>query len=903
MATLRRFFRIDRGTVDVPAAIADELEFHFRSTIDDLMAGGMTPEQASAEAHRRFGDLERTRMGLQAIDSARVTQERRARWWSGVLQDLRYAVRGLRLSPGFTLGVVLTLALGIGANATMFSIIDPLLFRAPEHLASPELTHRLYVGMTDNGVEQFRSSFSYQQYLDFQADSHDFSSLVAYSTPTMAIGTTDAREFRVAGVSASFWQEFPVQPVVGRFFGADEDRPPLGEPVVVLGWSYWQSQFGGRRDVIGSHLRIGRLDYTIIGVAPRDLVGFDLRQPVAFLPITSLANNNSVRLPSGMGYFEGYSLNWVRLAAQRKPEVSRAAAEADFQTAVVRSYQRRRELQPTAPPVEEVRPRAILSAVQNEAGPNRSSSTRVGTWLVGVALMVLLIACANVGNLLLARALRRRREIALRLALGVTRGRLLVQLLTESALLALLGAAAGVGIASWGGVLLQRTLMSDAEMAPPGITSRLVVFSAVVMAVAALLCSIAPIAMVLRSDLAGTLKGGGGRGSYHRSRLRVTLLVVQGALSMVLLVGAGLFVSSLRAVNAEPLGYDVEHVAFVAPVERGAGRTEDEATALQERLLARAEQLPGVVAAARAVTVPFHTDWARDIFVPGIDSVGRLGDFIFQAVTGGYFATMGTRIVQGRGLTERDREGSEPVMVVSESMARLLWPGTNPLGQCVKVGADSMPCQNVVGVAEDIKRGSMRDDPGLMYYVPIAQVPVAASGLFVRTSAPAAQQLAELRRGLQPEMPGMDYLDVTPLVDLIAPELRPWQLGATMFTVFGLLALLVASIGLYSVISYSVAQRRQEMGIRVALGSPKESVVRLIVADALRMMAMAIGVGMAVALVAGKWVAPLLFHTSPRDPVILAGVAIALLLVGVGAAVMPAWRAATVDPMSAIRSE
>jgi putative ABC transport system permease protein len=900
---VRRFFRVDRGAVDVPGAISDELQFHFQSSIEELVAQGWSEEDARREAHRRFGDLEQTRLNLEDIDLGRVTQERRAQWWSGLLQDARYAWRGLRHSPGFTIGVMLTLALGIGANAMMFNIVDPMLFRAPAGLANPGRTNRVYVRSLYLNQPYYRGSFSWKNYEDFARDTRAFSRVVAFWSTKMAIGNADAVQEQVAGVSAAFWQQFPVQPALGRFFTSEEDQLPSGEPVVVLSWPYWKSHFGGRRDVLGDHVKIGSMDYTVIGVAPRELLGFDRRRPMGYLPITSIAANVLPARTAERRFSASYNMSWLHLAMERRPGVSREAAEADLQNAVVRSYTRRHELDPSASTVEDLQPVAVLAPVQEEAGPNRSAESRVGTWLAGVALLVLLIACANVGNLLLARALRRRREIALRLALGVTRARLLAQLLTESLLLAILGGALALGVAAVGGGLLRRTLLPGAEAVATAVDSRSLVFAGVTVLVVAVLCGIAPALQVLRSDLAASLKGGGREGSYQRSRLRTGLLVLQGALSVVLLVGAGLFVASLRAVRAAPLGYDTDQVMFVETNQRGEQLSEDEAYQLQERLLARVEQLPGVVAASRAATVPFYMDWGEDLFVPGIDSVSKLGDFSLQTVTGDYFATMGTRILDGRGITEADRAGSARVIVVSQAMAKLLWPGQRALGKCVKVGADSMPCQYVVGVAEDIKHSSLRDDPGLMYYVPLAQIPEGITGILVRTAAPAATTAESIRRQLQAEMPGNSYLTATPLADLVAPEMRSWQLGATLFTVFGGLALLVASVGLYSVLAYTVAQRRQEMGVRVALGATTRRVVRMVVSDAVRLTVIAVGLGLGASLVAARWVAPLLFDTSPRDPVILGGVGATLLLVSVAASLAPAWRAARTDPVAALRSD
>ncbi len=530
------------------------------------------------------------------------------------------------------------------------------------------------------------------------------------------------------------------------------------------------------------------------------------------------------------------------------------------------------------------------------------NDARVATWLGGVALIVLLIACANVANLLLARALKRRREIAVRVALGVSRGRLFMQLITESLLLSALGGVLGLAIAQWGGAAMQRVLLPD-NGAPNAFTDPRVLVVALALAVmAGLLTGLAPILQMRREDVASALKAGAREGTVSRSRLRTGLLVGQAALSVVLLVGAGLFLRSLVNVQRLRLGYDANRLMWVELNLRGAKIDSAQKVQLRDQLEQRAATMPGVEHATRALTTPFWSTWELGLFVDGIDSVSKLGDFTLQAASPSFFSTMGTRIVRGRGITAEDRFGAPRVIVLSEAMATKLWPGQDPMGRCVRVNADTMPCSTVVGVAEDVRRSSI-GEIDLHYYLPIAQFATDQGGLFIRTQGNASEHTQAVRRALQALMPGSSYVTATPMSTVIAPEIRSWRIGAIMFAVFGALALVLAAIGLYSVIAYNVTQRTHEMGVRVALGARANDVIRLIVRDGLRVVVPGVALGAAIALLAGRWVAPLLFNVSPTDPPVIVAVIATLLVVAVAASWLPALRAARVDPNEALRAD
>ena len=820
------------------------------------------------------------------------------------IQDLRYAIRTLARSPAFTLGVVLTLGLGIGANVAMFPIVDRMLFRPPPYLRDPATTHRVYLARFYRGEEFIEGNVQYARYEDLTNGTTSFSRTAIFTERDLAIGRdADMREMRVGVVSASFFEFFDAPPVLGRYFTASEDAPPTGTAVAVLSYQFWQTRFGGRRDAIGSTLQIGPTLYTIIGVAPRGFVGLWPNQPpAAFIPIASHANAERVNR-RGERWWTTYHWTWASMLAQRKPGVTAAVATADLTNAFARSYAVQAAESPKGTsPIEVARPRAIIASLLSERGPNESSFAKVATWIRGVAVIVLLIAAANVANLLLARALKRRREIAVRLALGVSRGRLLSQLVTESVLLAACGGVAALLVAEWGGAVLRAGFLPKSADLSLMADTRTVIFAGVAALFTGLLTGLAPGVQALRLNLVGDLKAGAREGSYRRSRMRVGLLVAQGALSVVLLVGAGLFVRSLYHVRVIPLGYDVDPVLLVDLNMRGVRLDSAKQVMLRRELLDAAQTIPEVTHASQQVAVPFWGFWSMNLSVAGIDSVSRLGEFDLNAVSPDYFATMGTRILRGRGISAQDTRAAPRVMVVSDAMAKALWPGQDAIGQCVKVGADTT-CRYVVGVAENIKSQHLGDDPTMFYYLSAAQFHPEKAGLFVRVRGDGARFAEAIRRRLQQLMPGSSYVTVTPLREILGAQTRSWELGATMFLAFGALALVLAAIGLYSVMAYNVAQRTQELGVRAALGAQQQDLVRLVLNEGLKMATVGIVIGVVIALAGGQWLGPLLFQESPHDPLVFGFVALLLLGVTVAASIIPSRRAARVDPIVALRYE
>ena len=881
--------------------LAAELDAHAELLARDFERDGMSPADARSAARRHVGSTLRAReasrdsWGFPAIDA--------------VLHDVRYALRGLRRSPGFTATVIVTLALGIGANAMMFGVIDQLMLRPFPYLRAPSEVHGVYMRTTLRSRTNTYATTSYTRYLDFARASRSFSQIAPVSHWRLAVGTGQNTRIRhVDGVGAALFDFFDAKPVLGRYFGAAEDMAPDGSGVVVLAYGYWRSEFGGR-NVLGEPIQIGLGKYTIVGVAPEGFVGTanSGSEPDAFIPITTVPANVN---PGDRGdYRTTYTWDWTEIVVRRRAGVSDDAANADLTSAFIASRRVQRSINPVLTADSISRPRAFEGSLRAWAAPDAGLESRVLLWVAGVAGIVLLIACANVANLLFARVLRRRREIAVRLALGVSRRRLVGQFVIEGALLAFLGCVTGLFAAQWGGVAVQRLLLSQVTTSGFVLDWRTLSAAAVCAFAAALLVAVGPAVLATRSDLTGALKAGARGGVVQHSRVRSTLLVAQGALSVVLLVGAALFVRSLRSVMSIPLGYDATNVVEAHLDFRGFEMDSLTSIATRRRLLDAAKAIPGAESATRVNSLLFSTSTAN-LTVPGIDSVARLGRFNFQMTTPEYFSVMRTRIVRGRGFAASDRAGAPLVTVVSQAMGRTLWPNKDPIGQCIHVAWNSLhpdpnpPCRTVVGVAEDAAMQSITDEQRFMYYIPVDQAnPAWATTILVRLSPQVTDGPERVRRALQAAMPGDGFVVVRPMAELLGVSRRSWSLGAFLFTAFGVLALVVAAVGLYGVIAYDVAQRRHEIGVRIALGARARNVVAIVVRQGLGFISTAVVLGVLVALGAARWIQPLLYGESARDPLAYALVAAIMIVVALVASVVPAARAAGVDPNIALRTD
>jgi putative ABC transport system permease protein len=890
LSDVRFRFRALFRRAEVERELDDELRFHLERETARNQRYGLDAAEASRRARLQFGGIDNVKEEARDARGVRALET--------ILRDLRYAFRGLRSRPGFSFAAIATLALGIGANAAMFGVVDRLMFRPLAYLRDPASVNRVYLEYTFRNDRIVGGAIEYRRYLDLARESNTIAQSAVFHDDKLAIGVGEnSREMHVGVASASYFELFDAHPVLGRFFDRSEDTLPAGAPVVVIGNSLWKTRFGARRDVLGEQLQIGSLNATIIGVAPEGFVGVDATQPsAAFIPVAAYA---SLSTPD---FGANYSWGWLELFVRRKQGATDAAMAADLTHAYTRSWERERAMSPDLAPTAVAHPHAIVAPVQQFRGPESGRVAAIVLWISAVAAIVFLIACANVANLLLGRAFGRRREIAVRLAVGITRSRLIAQLLTESLLLALLAGLAGTLIGEVGQSIL-RTLFLPKD-ATVGVLDdpRTIVFAISVALVAGILTGLAPALQSGRSDLVTALKSGVREGGHRRTRTRSALVLAQAALSVFLLVGAGLFVRSLDNIVSVRLGYDVDKLMYVATNMRGVHVDKRDAYLLTSRLAAETRTIPSVEAASQMMTVPLSFMMSRSFSVPGIDSAPRLGHFGLQMGERDYFRTVGTRILRGRGFDSTDRRESPKVIVVSDAMAKKLWPRQNALGKCIKF-ADTLPCTTVIGIAEDIKALDVLGDQDMQYYLSIEQNAPAGALIFVRVHGNAMAQLETVRKRLQGLMPGAAYVTVVPMREIVDPRLSSWRMGATMFLLFGLVALVLAAVGLYSVIAYDVVQRTHELGLRIALGARARDVLRMVLGEGLRYGLAGIAIGVVIALGAGHWVQPLLYQESAHDPLVFIAVAVILAVVAVAASAIPASRAVRVDPSIALRTE
>jgi predicted permease len=875
---------------EVERELDEELRFHLEHEAAKHERHGLSAADAARRARLSFGGVDRVKEEARDVRGVQLLEN--------AMRDVRYAIRGLRSRPGFTLAVVATLALGIGANAAMFGVVDRLMFRPLAYLRDPGSVNRVYLEYTFRHDTILGGAIEYRRYLDLVRESHTIAQSAVFHDDLLAIGIGDAaREMHVGIASASFFELFDAHPVLGRFFDRSDDSVGAVAPVVVLGNALWKTRFGGRRDILGQQLQVGSLNATIIGVAPEGFVGVDATQPsAAFIPVAAYASR------AAADFGGNYNWGWLNLFVRREAGATVRDAAMDLSHAYLRSWEAQRAIDPELPSIEAAHPRAIVAPVQPFRGPEAGRDGAIVRWISAVAAIVLVIACANVANLLLGRAFGRRREIAVRLALGVTRSRLIAQLLTESLLLALLAGLLGTLIGELGQSVLRTLFLPKESTVGVLDDSRTIGFAVCVALVAGILTGLAPALQSGRSDLVTALKSGVREGGQQRTRTRSALLLAQGALSVFLLVGAGLFVRSLNNIVSVHLGYDVDRLLYVATNMRGVHLDKQDAYSLKSKLVVESRTIPGVEAASQMMTVPLYQMMSRSFSVPGIDSASRLGHFGLQMGEPDYFRAVGTRILRGRGFDSTDRRESPKVIVVSDAMAKKLWPRQNALGKCIKF-ADTLPCTTVIGIAEDIKALDVLGKDDMQYYLSIEQDMPAGASIFVRIHGNAEARVEAVRKRLQSLMPGAAYVTVVPMRQIVDPRLRSWRMGATMFLLFGILALMLAAIGLYSVIAYNVAQRTHELGLRIALGAHARAVLRMVLGEGLRFGLAGIAIGVALALVAGHWVQPLLYDESARDPLVFIVVAAALVIAATAASAIPALRAVRVDPSIALRSE
>ncbi len=822
------------------------------------------------------------------------------------MSDLTYAVRSLRRTPGFTAAAVLCLALGIGATSTVFGIVDALFFRPPPGVGRPDDIVRPYLTEQSKYVMMNNAStISYPAYRQWRDGARTLSGVALFSSLGLSAGLGSAAR-HVDGflVSGNYFGVLQVTPALGRFFAPEDDAGPGSPPTAVLSHAYWQRAYGGDPAVLGKPIVLDGHEYTIIGVAPTDFHGVDTEAGDVWITIshTTLIGYPDIYLTSNNAF-------WLDVVARLAPGVSREQARGEME-AIYQHLIQASDAKATR------HPHLTLGPVLSARGPQTSDSARIARWLALAAALVLAIACANTANLLLARATVRRKEIAVRLSLGASRRRLMRQLLAESVLLALLGAGAGLVIAFWGSDLVPSVGLPALSFFAHG---RVLVFTTAAAIACGLVFGLVPAFAATRGDLSGALKQGAREGVDHRSRLRTTLMIVQIALAVVLLTGAGMFVHSLRNAESVNLGMDTQHL-LTATVDLSLVGYTDSASARFDALAReRLESAPGVRSASLATTVPLTGSYSvNDFRVPDAatpsHSLSDANDLasamqgpdatLTSNVGARYFATVGTPIIQGREFTDADVSSNARVVIVNEAFAARMWPGKSAFGHCVDLQDEKNQwvCYSVVGVAKNAKYTSIVETQRQYFWNPVTPS-LGSTTIFVRTTGDAAAEVATVRQTLTALAPNLPYIDVKPFQESIRPQLRVRLLGASMFSVFGLLALVLAAIGLYGLMSYLVGQRTRELGLRMALGAQRRDVLAMVLRRALGLTLGGLAIGLVGALASARLITHLLYQVGADDPASLVGVVAVLLLTALVAAWIPAHRASRVDPMVALRAE
>ena len=910
----RRYLRFWKPDID--GDIDDELRFHFESRIAALRARGIGDDDAKRQALEEFGDEREIRARLVEIGKRREAHRARMAWWDAARSDVRHAVRGLLASPLLTATIIVALATGIGATTAMYGVMRRLLLAPPPHVTEPDQLHKLYFRAARDTFASFEPAnvgdsaiiyhrFSYPLYEHLRSQPRTMSAIAAYieAWPVIVGTGRDARSAKATLVSDGYWPTLGVTARIGRLIADEEAHPATGARVIVLGHAFWQRQFGGDQGVIGGTLAVKGIPYRIIGVAPRGFRGVDMGETDIWLPLFAYADGDA-RASNWHTRLTTYRLSYV---GRRRPDASRVQAEADLSAQFTAHMQDVARATPNAPPGMFTPTTVLLSELNGarDGTMQRLPEATVSVWLVGVAGLLLAIASANVAGLLLLRTLRRRREIAVRIALGMTRRRLAALLFVESAVLAILAAAASVITVIWGGAWVERVMLTSIASERAGFDWRMLGVAAACTAGTLFVTTLVPLFQVRDGIIAG-LREAGEHGSARRSWTHRGLLVAQTTLSVVLLVGAGLFLRSLHRITSLDLGLDARNVLAISVDFAASGRPATDRNDFFEDAITRVRTLPGVRAASIAAQAPLRGASGGSFRLPGADGPVIAADRTVpwrNWVGDDFFETTGMRIVRGRPLTSADRTGP-PVIVVNEALAALAWPGRSPVGECVY--SDDLPdrCTTVVGVVANARSFQIREEDRAWFYVPLPPRDPKTSVLLVRaTPGEADRMVATIRRALQEIATDGPYIDVRVLGDILDPQMRPWRMGATLFTTFGVLAALLAALGLYSAVAYAVTQRTREIGVRLAIGARVASVIRLVVADGLRIALAGVALGLLLAMGASRWIADLLFETSPRDPLVLAVVAGGLILLAALASLLPARRAARVNPSVALRVE
>jgi macrolide transport system ATP-binding/permease protein len=813
------------------------------------------------------------------------------RWEDEMIQDLRYGMRMLIKNFGFTVVAVLSLALGTGANAAIFSIINTVMLR-PLPVERPEQV----VSLNNAAENRTFATFSYPNYKDFRDRNDVFSGLIAYRYAPLSLSYDGVNE-RLWGylVTGNYFEVLGVSAALGRAIAPDDDRAPGAHPVTVVSYKCWQQRFGGRPDVVGQDVIVNGRGYEIIGVAPRGFYGTEIiSAPEMWFPMAMQA-----QIEVGSSWLDKRGAENLFVQGRLKPGVRVAQAQAALNSIAL-------ELEREFPTLNEgkritVSPPGLIGSTMR--GPVLGF---VGLLMVVVGL-VLVLACTNLANLLLARATERRKEIAVRLALGASRLRIIRQLLTESLLLAFGGGLLGLLLASW---LVKLAVAIKLPIDIPlvidlQIDYRVLIFTGVLSFVTGVLFGLLPALQAAKTDLVSALKDEVSFGGRRRSWLKSGLIVFQVALSLVLLIGGGLMLRALQQAQTVKLGFNPQNAVEVSFDLRLQGYDEARGKEFQKQLLERVRALPGAQSAGIADLVPVDLHFSRaSIFIEGQppERIANAPLAMTNRISPGYFQAMDTRLVHGRDFTDQDDEKAVRVAIINEAFARRFWPGEDPLGKRFSMNGPESAKLEVIGVAEDGKYAGLNEDPKSFVYRPVWQSFSGSTNVIVRTGSDSQQMLADVRREVQQLDPHLPVSGST-LIGRMGLPLLPARIAASVLGSFGLLALALAAIGIYGVMSYTVSKRTHEIGIRMALGAQKTDVLRLVMGRGVMLTLIGLAIGLATALALTRLIKSLLFGVSAVDPATFVIASLILAVVALLACYLPARRATKVDPMTALRYE
>ena len=866
-------FHRDRVERDLDA----EVRAHLAMLIDEKVDAGMSTEEARRAARVEFGGIDQVKEQVRDARMGTMVEQ--------VWQDARYALRMLRKNPAFTAIVVITLALGIGVNTAIFSLVDGILLR-PLPYEQPDRLVRLIQSQRQLGLDTW--NLSQASFAAIRDNTHSLEAVAAYSTSGSNLtGDGDPERVSIGTVSADFFKVLGLPPVLGRTFRAGEDTPG-NNGVCVISFGFWQRRFAGDPNIVGRFLNLNSTAIEVIGVMP---AGFSFPRPETEIWIP-IALNPTRTAP----YF-------LRGIARLGPGVSPSEAEAET-TAALWDYARQHDISESRVPLDQG---SALKTIVTPLKEVMVGATQKPLLILLCAVgLVLLIACANVANLLLARATSRVREIAVRFALGATPSRVARQLLTESLVLALIGGAGGVMLA-WLGVRMLGRMPTDGIPRIEAVTvdGRVLAFTAGLAVLTGLLFGLMPALRAYRMGMVAAMHEGG-RGGTSSRRSNSVLVAAQFALSFVLLIGAGLLLKSFQRLQSVDLGFSPEKLLTMS-VSLPSRKYSKPEQSLQfyQSLIDRLRSLPGVRAASLATSLPFGGGGNTDNFIveghePATGDEGVQGQLL--AMTPGNLQAMGIPLLRGRDFLESDKSDTQPVAIVDDTLARMYWPDGDAVGKRVETTGD-MQWMTIVGVVGGIKESDLAERLQPHIYAPIAQSPTLVAKLVIRTEGAPNSTIGAVRTavsGLDPDIP---VYSIRSMNDVIGRTLNSQRLMNLLLTSFSVLALLLAAVGIYGTMSLYVGSRRNEFGIRLALGAQPGVLLRLVLREGMQLIAAGIAIGVGGALALTRAIASLLFEVSPTDPVVFTGVPLLLLFVALAACFIPARRASRVDPMVALRCE